>query len=86
MQARAYYGGVPIESQSARDLIEYDLMEEYHWLPKDIAEISSKTMKKMLIIKKNKIQEHNRQVHIQEFKNKHTSGRGQSKRSFTREV
>ena len=73
---------------SAKDFIEYDFMEEFHWLPQDIAKIPYKTIRKIMLIRKHKNDERSRQMKIEEFKRQHggqTQGRGQMRRTY-REV
>ena len=41
-------------SAVSRALIESDLIDEYHWLPQDIAKIPYKKLIEMLIIKREK--------------------------------
>jgi len=61
-------------------------MEEYHWLPQDIAKIPYKSLQKMFIIQRQKMAAREVKINVDKFKSQHSStGRGQAKR-FTREV
>lgn len=55
MQAHNFYftrGKSKLSSATNRDLIELDLIEEYHWLPQDIAKIPYKRLQKIFLLKK----------------------------------
>ena len=67
-------------------------MEEFHWLPQEIANIPYKTLQKLFIIQKQKVAAREVKVSTQKFKQQAqamgkamSQGRGQSAR-FTREL
>ena len=67
-------------------MVEAMLMEEFHWLPKEIAEIPYKTLQKFFIIRQQRQNVSQNKQAVAAFKNQHQSrGSGQSKR-FYREV
>lgn len=70
-----------------KEIIEVQLMDEYHWLPQEIAKIPYKKLQKILIIKNQKNASTQNKMNIEKFKreHQHTSGSGQNRR-FTREV
>ena len=55
-------------SAVSRALIENDLMDEYHWLPQDIAKIPYKKLVEMLIIKREKVNARENRRAIDNFK------------------
>jgi len=70
----------------AQDIIEAELIEEYHWLPQDIAKIPYKTLQKLFIVQRQKAGAKETKINVEKFKAQHkSSGRGQAKR-FVREV
>lgn len=79
-----YYSGSRSTAPAvARDIIEAELMEQYHWLPTDIAKIPYRKLQKLFIIKKQKSESAQHQANIVKFKQQHsqqTRGRGQFKR------
>ena len=68
---------------AAKDVIEYDLMEEFHWLPEDIAKIPHRTMQKILLIRKQKNETKENQRRATQFKQ---SMGNQKSGKFYREV
>ena len=87
MRVHSYYLGklknVPAELN--RDLLEMDLMEEFHWLPQDIAKIPYKKLQTFLIIRKQKNEAQSAKVQLESInqnnKARATSGQGQMRRS-----
>jgi len=49
----AYYNGSGNQSP-ARDIIEYNLIELYHWLPQDIAKIPYHKLQKLFLVRQEK--------------------------------
>ena len=70
-----------------REIIEFELIEQYHWLPHDIEKIPYKKLQKIFIIEKQKNATKNMQASVKQInrQNQQTNGRGQRKRSY-REV
>ena len=65
-----------VSVSAAKDIIKYDLMEEFHWLPWEIDRIPNKTMQKILLIRKQKNESEEHQINIDKFKQSvGTSGR-----------
>ena len=81
-----YYNGSRTTAPAiARDIIEAELMEQYHWLPHEIAEIPYKKLQKLFIIKRQKGESAQHRANVAKFKQQHSSqtiSRGQ----FRREV
>ena len=77
-----YFGGSSRFSDPAlaRNFIEAELMEEYHWLPKEIGEIPYKTLQKMFIIQRQRSAARQTKMQTQQFKSEHSTGRGRTKR------
>lgn len=51
-QVYLYYNGS--NAPASRDITELFLMEEFHWTPKQIAELSYKSIQKILLMKNQK--------------------------------
>lgn len=69
-----------------RDIIENELMEEYHWLPQEIAKIPYKKLQKLFLIKKQKSAETQAKANINKFKQSRQSAGSGGSRSFVREI
>ena len=61
----------------AREIIETELIEEFHWLPSDIDKIPYKKLQKLFIIRREKGAAQQTKVNV---KNSHSSRSGQRKR------
>ena len=71
---------------SAREVVEFELVEQYHWLPHEIAKIPYKLLQRMFIIKRQKNTSMQIKQNMNKFRQQHqTTGRGSSRR-FYREV
>ena len=69
-----YNGGGADDPAITRDILENELMEEYHWLPKDVAEIPYKKMQKILLIKKQKNAIMENKLNVEKLKRDQASG------------
>lgn len=86
MQVHLYYNGGKANAPAMRKITEVSLMEEFHWLPHEIARIPYKKIQEILIIKNQKNSSSQTKLELSKIKNQNSSmGRGQSRR-FTREV
>jgi len=73
-------------SAITRAVIENDLIEEYHWLPQDIAKIPYRKLQEFFIIRREKANARNAKVAVANFKKEvnssvQSSQRGQGRRS-----
>jgi len=78
----AYYGGSSSQSP-AREIIESDLIEAFHWLPQDIDNIPYKKLQTIFLVRREKQAaiETKRAVDQILSEHKHTTkGSGQTKR------
>ena len=67
-----YYSNSKATSPAdARKITEFELMEQYHWLPDQIAKIPYRKMQELLIIKKQKNETLETQANIAKFKSEH---------------
>jgi hypothetical protein len=85
MQVHSFYMGsrkiVP-----AREIIEVNLMEEFHWTPQDIANIPYKTLQKINLVRNQKYAAQQTKINIDKLKVENSSRKsGQTKR-FYKEV
>jgi len=70
----------------SRKIVETELIEEYHWLPQDIAKIPYKRLQEHFLIKRQKNANAAQKMQVQKFKaNAQSVGSGQ-RRTFVREV
>lgn len=69
-------------SAITRAIIENDLIEEYHWLPQDIAKIPYRKLQEFFLIRREKTNARNARGAVAEFKDKvnSSSQRGQQRR------
>ena len=70
-----------------RALIENDLIEEYHWLPQDIAKIPYRDLQRYFIIRAAKTEARHAKTQVEEYKKESqtsTSSSGQTKRVIRR--
>ncbi len=69
-------------SAITRAIIENDLIEEYHWLPQDIAKIPYRKLQEFFLIRREKHNARNAKMAVSEFKQKVNASvnRGQVKR------
>jgi len=74
-----------VPASVTRDVTETMLMEEFHWLPKEIAEIPYITLQKLFIIRKQRQDVMESKKQVEQFKSQHQS-KGSGSRSYTREV
>jgi len=77
-------------SAITRAVIENDLIEEYHWLPQDIAKIPYRKLQEFFIIRREKANARNAKVAVSNFKkevnaNAQSSQRGQRIRTKWKE-
>lgn len=57
-------------SAVTRTIIENDLIEDYHWLPQDIAKIPYRKLQEFFLIRREKHNARNAKVAVEEFKDK----------------
>lgn len=69
-------------SAVTRSIIENDLIEEFHWLPQDIAKIPYRKLQEFFIVRREKKVARNAKIAVQEFKQEVNSSaqRGQKRR------
>jgi hypothetical protein len=69
-------------SAISRAIIENDLVDDYHWLPQDIAKIPYKALQMLYLVRREKVNARNAKVKIDELrqKQKSESNKGQRKR------
>lgn len=67
-QVYLYYKG-SANTPASRDIIELFLMEEFHWTPKQIAEIPYKNIQKIILIKNQKYEVQKINENISKTKN-----------------
>lgn len=70
-----------------RAIIENDLIEEYHWLPQDIAKIPYRDLQRYFIIRAAKIEARSSKRQVDAFQKEHQqpmNSRGQTKRIIRR--
>lgn len=90
-QVHSYYNGTGFNAPAAlnRDLVEIQLIEEFHWLPQDIANIPYKWLQKFFLLRKQKRVTIDEKRKIDAFKNQSkpqpmrggmSRGRGQTRR------
>lgn len=72
-------------SAISKSIIENDLIEEFHWLPQQIAEIPYRKLQEFFIVRREKTQARNAKIGVEKFKAEQNSAvRGQTKRPRVR--
>ena len=68
-------------SAASRAIIESDLIEDYHWLPQDIAKIPYKALQMLYVVRqaKNSARENKNKIDVMRQEQK--TGKGQKKRA-----
>ena len=87
-QVHAHYmGSSYVKRLPAREILEWNLIEEFHWTPQEVAQIPYKKMQKLLIVRNQKYTTQETKANLDNFRkeNKFTTARGQTRR-YTREV
>jgi len=77
-----YYGGTSSQAP-AREVIESDLIEAFHWLPQDIDNIPYKKLQTMFLVRREKQAAIETKRAVDQIRAEHsqtTKGRGQTKR------
>jgi len=57
-------------SAITKSIIENDLIEDYHWLPQDIAKIPYRKLQEFFLIRREKTNARNAKAAVSEFKEK----------------
>jgi len=70
----------------AKEIVEVNLMEEFHWTPQQIAQIGFKDLQKINIVRSNKVAIMENKATINNWKSQATSQRQGQSRRFTREI
>ena len=73
-------------SAITKSIIENDLIEEFHWLPQDVAKIPYRKLQEFLIIRREKRNARNAQVAVSNFKQQVNSSVQSSQRGQQRRV
>jgi hypothetical protein len=86
-QVHAHYVGSGYSKHvPAREIMEWNLIEEFHWTPQQIAQIPYKKLQKLFIVRNQKYTTQETKANLEKFKQQNQSvGRGQVRR-YTREV
>jgi len=71
-----------VSSAMNSSIIENDLIEEFHWLPQDIAKIPYRKLQEFFLIRREKVNARNAKNAVSDFKQKFNSSaqRGQQRR------
>jgi len=81
---QSYYFGKNVAP--AREIIELNLIEEFHWTPQQISSIPYKTLQRIFFIRNQRSAVQQAQISANKIKSQNkTTGSGQMRR-FTREI
>ena len=68
-----------------RDIVETQLIEEFHWLPQDIAKVPYKKLQKLFIIRKQREQSRQTRAAVDQLNSTNQSiGSGKTRRAYVR--
>jgi len=87
-QVHAYYTGSSyVKRVPAREIMEWSLIEEFHWTPQQISEIPYKKLQRLLAVKNQKNATAESKINVEKFKQEYgkMTRSGQVKR-YIREV